>query len=101
MVVGIDLIPLRFFAARSGPADYRTARTAGFEAVWNPEHSGFEVKIAYIGMTQRDLENVLDELRKNKSKKQKFRTTCGHEITKLDDVTYRIRNTTPFAETNI
>lgn len=97
-IVGVDLIPTRFFRGKSGPVPAKEARKEGFDLVWEPDYLGFRVRQVELGMTQRDLEFLLDEVRRAPMKKRTFNTTTGHTVNKVDDLTLRVKNRAPYTE---
>lgn len=99
VVVGVDLIPLRYFAGKSGPVEALEAREKGFDIHWRDEYNGFKVDIAELGMTQRMLERLLDEIRRDMpASKRKYKAEEGYDVVKVDEVTLRVKNLSAFTK---
>lgn len=100
-LVGIDRIPRRYFTGNSGPVIQREHRINGFLAEWQDEHAGFKIDEGYLGLSQRDIEKLLENIRKNFGAKTSIKTECGHQVTRVDEVTLRIKNPKPYTEQSI
>lgn len=101
VAVAVDRIPLRFFAGASGPVPFKEARSEGFLMEWVEEHSGFKIDVVELGMNRRDLELMLEDVRKNMGNKSSYTTKCGRKVSKVDEVTLKVKNPKPFKERQI
>ena len=101
VATGIDRIPQRFFQGSSGPSLLKENRINGFEMEWVEDHSGFKIDSVELGMNRRDLESLLDDIRKNMGNKRSYKTKCGRTVTFVDEITLKVKNPKPFKERQI
>ena len=101
VAVGFDLIPMRYFIHHSGPVECKTARKEGMILEWIEDYKGFRIDNAELGMSQRDLETVLDEIRKKMGARRNLKTSNGYEVTRIDEATLRVKNPKPYVEPTI
>jgi len=100
-ITGVDRLPLRYFIGSSGPVQQKENRKDGFDAEWIEDHQGFRIDAAYLGMGAKDLEILLEDIRKNLGDKKSLKTKCGHNVSLVDGSTLRIKNPKPFVEQTI
>lgn len=97
----MDLIPNRLFTSGPAPVSAGDARKKGFEVhvdeelngfdVWSEDKDGEPVRIAYAGMSEQQLCDVLDAIRSHTWGNKKTATLAGHKVERADDVTFRVK----------
>jgi len=108
VIVGIDLIPSRFFVRGASPLASRDAVRKGFLLLWDEDLNGFELKnenlsdrdresndffrVGYLGLTQRSLLNLLKEIREAglTSGKVKSAVIAHHKVSIVEENTLRV-----------
>lgn len=101
VMVGLDRIPLRYFDGSSGPVEIKRNRIEGFIVEWDDNIKGFKIDKPELGMSRRDMERLLEEIRQGMGAKRSFKTASGYQITFLDEATLRVKNTAAFVEQSI
>lgn len=101
-VVGFDIIPNRMFVSGVAPAAAGRARKSGFEIRWSEACGGYDVytedpdtgesqRIAYAGMSETMLCELLDALRDRTCDGKKIFTVLGHKVEVKDDDVMLVR----------
>jgi hypothetical protein len=97
-IVGVDIVPRRMHISGATPVSWGAAKTKGFNVTWDDELQGFDTlneeeerREAYAGMTERQLYDVMDGIRDEKSwGSASTKTIAHHKVTK-DGVVYNVR----------
>lgn len=102
VVVGLDIIPNRMFTSGAAPAAAGVASRRGFDVHWDEEINGFDVRtehpvtgepmrIAYAGMSETQLCDLLDLLRDHDWGSRKLATLMDHRIDKQEDGSFKVK----------
>lgn len=97
-IVGVDIIPRRMHISGAAPVSWAAAKTKGFSLTWDEELKGFDTlneieerREAYVGMTERQLYDVMDGIRDKKPwGAASTQTIAQHKVTK-DGLVYTVR----------
>jgi hypothetical protein len=96
VLVAVDIVPNRMYTRGAAPVEFGRALSEGFEALWNADISGFDVRSGYSGMDDKTLYRVLDALRDHTWAKGKNSVVLeGHRIEKVESDLFRIKPLAP------
>lgn len=102
----LDIVPNRMFTSGAAPSEAGRAAKNGFEVHWDEELQGFDVwkehpetgdkmRIAYAGLGEKELADILDELRAYKWGALKNVVISHHKVERREGGTFRIRPARP------
>lgn len=95
LLVGLDIVPNRYFQRGAMPVKGGEALKEGFPVVWRDDINGFHVDHGYSGLNEGTLGEILDSLRKARATKTKTITVKGHKVTLDGEGQYIVRPNRP------